>query len=69
MMFGWSMGLDAWLWMGLWIFVLAALVWFLVREPSRSDRDPALDILRARLAKGEITDEEFEHARRLLEAH
>lgn len=69
MMFGWSMGLDAWLWMGIWILVLAVLVWFLVREPKRSDRDQALDILRTRLAKGEITSDEFEHARQLLDAH
>ncbi len=68
MMFGWSMGVDGWLWMGTWILVLTVLVWLLVREPKRSDRDDAMDILRARLARGEITQDEFEHARRLLEA-
>ena len=67
MMFGWSMGLEGWLWMGAWILVLTVLVWLLVREPRRSDRDDALDILRTRLAKGEISSEEFEHARALLE--
>lgn len=67
MMFGWSMGLEGWLWMGAWILVLTVLVWLLVREPRRSDRDDALDILRTRLAKGEISNEEFEHARALLE--
>lgn len=66
MMFGWSMGLEAWLWMGIWILVLALLVWFLVREPRRSDRDEALEILRTRLARGEISPDEFEHARQLL---
>jgi uncharacterized membrane protein len=66
---GWSMGPEAWLWMGLWILVLAALVWFLVREPRRSERDEAMDILRARLAKGEIKPDEFEHARQLLQPH
>ena len=69
MMNGWSMGPEAWLWMGLWILVLAALVWFLVREPRRSERDEAMDILRARLAKGEIGPDEFEHARQLLQPH
>ncbi len=69
MMFGWSMGLDGWLWMGTWILVLTILVWLLVREPRRSERDDAMDILRARLARGEITQDEFEHARQLLEAH
>lgn len=67
MMFGWSMGLEGWLWMGAWILVLTVLVWLLVREPRRSDRDDALDILRTRLARGEISNEEFEHARALLE--
>jgi uncharacterized membrane protein len=67
MMYGWSMGADAWLWMGAWILALAVLVWFLVREPRRSERDEALEILRARLARGEISTEEFERARALLQ--
>jgi putative membrane protein len=66
MMYGWSMGLEGWIWMGAWILVLTALVWFLVREPRRPERDEALEILRARLARGEITTEEFEHARQVL---
>jgi uncharacterized membrane protein len=67
MMYGWSMGLDAWLWMGVWILVLVALVWLLVREPRRADRDEAMEALRARLARGEISADEFERARQLLE--
>lgn len=67
MMYGWSMGLEAWLWMGIWILVLVALVWLLVREPHRAERDEAMETLRARLARGEITTDEFEHARQLLE--
>jgi len=66
-MVGWSMGLEAWLWMGIWILVLAALVWLLVREPRHTDRDDAMETLRARLAGGEISPDEFEHARVLLE--
>jgi putative membrane protein len=67
MMYGWSMGLEGWLWMGIWILVLVALVWLLVREPRRPERDEAMEILRARLARGEMTPDEFEHARQLLE--
>lgn len=69
MMTGWTMGLDGWLWMGAWILALAVTVWLLVRTPARHpDRDEALDLLRARFARGEITPNEFEAARRLLDA-
>jgi uncharacterized membrane protein len=67
MMTGWTMGLEGWLWMSAWAVVLVAVVWLLVREPRRSDRDDALESLRGRLARGEITPEEFERARHLLE--
>ena len=68
-MIGWTMGLEGWLWMGVWIFALAVLVWFLVREPHhRNGRDEALDTLRARFARGEMSRDEFEAARRLLES-
>jgi len=66
MMYGWSMGLEAWLWMGIWILVMAALVWLLVREPRHPKRDEAMETLRARLARGELTTDEFERARHLL---
>jgi putative membrane protein len=65
---GLTMGLEAWLWMGAWIVALAVLVWILVREPRRNGRDEALDTLRARFARGEISRDEFEAARRLLES-
>lgn len=68
MMFGWTMGLEGWLWMGIWVFVLVAVVWLLVREPRRSSRDEALESLRTRLARGELSPEEFERARQLLES-
>jgi uncharacterized membrane protein len=68
MMVGWTMGLEGWLWMGVWVLALVAMVWLLVREPHRSGRDEALDTLRSRLARGEISREEFEAARRLLES-
>lgn len=65
-MLGWSMGIEAWLFMAAWTVVMAVLVWFLVREPRRSTRDEAVEILRTRLARGEITDEEFSRAVALL---
>ena len=66
MMAGWTMGLEGWLWMGAWVLALVGVVWLLVREPRRSDREDALETLQARLARGEITPAEFEQARRLL---
>jgi uncharacterized membrane protein len=68
MMDGWTMGLEGWLWMGAWVLALVVLVWLLVREPRRSGRDEALDTLRSRLARGEISQAEFEATRRLLES-
>lgn len=67
-MYGWTIGLDGWLWMAAWALVIVVLVVLLVRQPSHSSRDEPLEILRARLARGEITPEEFEQARRLLES-
>jgi len=68
-MIGWTMGLDGWLWMGVWILALAVMVWLLVRAPARRpERDEALEVLRGRLARGEITPDEFERARSLLDA-
>lgn len=66
MMAGWTMGIDAWIWMGAWALVLVLVVWLLVREPRHQHEDP-LESLRDRLARGEITPDEFERARRLLD--
>ena len=57
-----------------WVLIIAGivlLVVWLVRNTGRaglsaSSGDPALDILRARYAKGEITKEQFEEMRRTL---
>lgn len=69
MMDGWTIGLDGWLWMGAWVLALTVLVWLLVRNPSAgTGRDQALDVLRSRLARGEISPDEFELARRLLDS-
>ena len=67
MMTGWTIGLEGWLWMGAWAVVLVAVVWLLVREPRHSDRPDVVELLRGRLARGEITPDEFERALRLLE--
>lgn len=69
MMTGWTIGLEGWLWMGAWAVVLVAVVWLLVREPSHPDHPDAVELLRGRLARGEITPDEFERALRLLEPH
>jgi uncharacterized membrane protein len=68
MMNGLTMGLEGWLWMGVWVLALVVMVWLLVREPRRNGRDDALDTLRSRFARGEISQAEFEAARRLLES-
>ncbi len=67
MMVGWSMDLGAWLLMGAWMLALVVAVLLLVWTPRRHqpDEDPR-SILRARLARGEISAEEFERAIRLL---
>lgn len=67
MMTGWTMGFEGWLWMAVWSAVLVLVVWLLVREPARPDGDEALEALRTRLGRGEISREEFEQARQLLE--
>ena len=63
----WGMSLGGWIWMAVWVVALLAMVWLLVvggRGRSRAD-DP-LEILRARYARGEISEEEFRHARDVL---
>lgn len=67
-MTGWALGAEAWIWMGAWALVMVLVVWLLVREPRRArPQDPAA-ILRLRLARGEITEEEYRRATAALEA-
>ncbi len=68
MMTAWGdMTLGAWLWMGVWVVALLGMVWLLVRGTEKGPRpDDADAILRARYAHGDITQAEFEQARRVL---
>lgn len=64
----WGMTMGGWIWMGVWIVALLVMVWILVRPGGRPDRDDPLDILRARYARGEISDDEYRHGRELLDS-
>jgi uncharacterized membrane protein len=56
-----------WIWMLVWIAALVFMVWLIVRSPAdRSTAEDAMAILRARCARGEISQAEFEQARRAL---
>lgn len=68
MMDGLTLGIEGWIWIGVWVLALVVTVWLLVREPPRSGHDQALETLRSRFARGEISGAEFETARRLLES-
>ena len=61
-MTGWQMGTDAWVWIGAWVLVMAVVVWRLVREPRRTRHQDPAGILRARFARGEISEEEYRRA-------
>lgn len=63
----WGMTLGSWLWMAIWVIALLAMVWLIVSGGRGRERaeDP-LEILRDRYARGEISEEEFRHARDVL---
>jgi putative membrane protein len=63
----WGMTLGGWIWMAIWVIALLAMVGLLVFGGRRRERaDDPLEILRARFARGEISEEEFGHARDVL---
>ncbi|OGN86713.1 MAG: hypothetical protein A2X23_05015 [Chloroflexi bacterium GWC2_73_18] len=67
--FEWGMGVGGWLWMLVGIGVVVAIVWALVTAATGHGRPATADaasILKARFARGEISEEEYEQARRVL---
>lgn len=61
------MGPWAWIWMLIWIAALVFMVWLIVRGPAdRPAAEDAIAILRARFARGEISQDEYERARDAL---
>ncbi len=67
--FEWGMGAGGWLWMILGVVLIVVVVWALVAAiPGRNvpAADDAAQILKARFARGEIDQAEYEQARRLL---
>lgn len=62
----WGMTLGGWIWMSIWLIALFAMVWLLVFGGRRERTEDPLEILRARFARGEISEEEFRRARELL---
>ena len=69
----WAMGPGGWLWMALiaaiYIAVLVAIVWMIASARWGRSAAPAEDaghILKARFARGDISSDEYEQARRLL---
>lgn len=67
--YGWDMGIGGWLWMGVGLIVVVVLVWVFVaalNDRNRRPADDAAQILRSRFARGEITEAEYEQAKRLL---
>ena len=73
MMTGAGWGLGGGLWMivevAVGIALVVALVWLITAAlpgRQRSATDDAVPILKARLARGEITEAEYEQARRLI---
>ncbi len=70
MMDGWGGAGGLWMLMGVVVVAVTVLVgvWLIVRS-NREPRSPSatpLEILRERYARGEITKEEFETAKRTL---
>jgi uncharacterized membrane protein len=68
--YGWGMAIFGMLMMlVLWggIFAVVVVVVRALAAPRAVSGDPALEALRRRLAAGEITPEEFERTRKVLE--
>jgi putative membrane protein len=72
MMSGWGDGTGLWMFGGMLVIGLAIVVgaWLLIRArtDARSSGSSALEILRERHARGEITAAEFEAMKRTISA-
>jgi len=67
--YGWMGGLGMGLGMVLWIVVVGLIIWAgisLLNRPTQRREDSALEILKLRYARGEISQAEFEQARQDL---
>ena len=67
--YGWAMDLGGWLWMILAFAIIVAVVWLVTAAlpgRQRPTAEDAIQILKARFARGEISEHEYEQARRLL---
>jgi len=67
-MMGYGYGGIMWL---IWVFVITAIVYLIVSQGKRSggpQAESALDILKKRYARGEITREEFESIKKDIES-
>tara|TARA_R110002111_G_scaffold144021_1_gene210192 strand:- start:691 stop:912 length:222 start_codon:yes stop_codon:yes gene_type:complete len=67
MMEDWYFGGMHWIWWGLWIVLIFWI--FLIPYPTpgqKRKKDSAMEILRERFARGEISEEEFEQRKKLL---
>ncbi|MEQ8882737.1 MAG: SHOCT domain-containing protein [Cyclobacteriaceae bacterium] len=70
MMHDWYFGGMHWIW---WILWLILLLWiFLIPWPTPAQRrrlkkDHAMEALKERYARGEISDEEFEQKKKVLQ--
>lgn len=65
----WGMGVGGWLLMALGVVLVVAVAWAFASATPRRDRSTAEDaaqILKARFARGEITESEYQQARRLI---
>jgi putative membrane protein len=63
----WGMTIGGWIWMVVWVVALIVMVWLLVSAGNRRDKDDdPVEILRSRYARGEMSEEEFRHARDIL---
>ena len=63
----WGMTLGGWIWMVVWIVALLGMIWLVVAGSHREPRENPLDVLRARYARGEISEEEYRRARQILD--